>query len=509
MEQMSLGEFEETTKLALLSKEELIRNYSNLEVEYFAALKEIYRLKSQALTDDQLRLIAREKLAELNAEKYGASSEKYQKSQKPNKEEKAEKAPNVKKPSQRYPKLPVRKVEVALETPPGCTLCGQQTQDSGLREISEQLTVIPKKYEIVETARVIYRCACCHGSLQTAALPKRIIEGSSYSDEMIMDVALSKYCDLIPIQRYVAMATRQGVKNIPAHSLIGCTHDLADFGISLYQGIEQEVMADKVMRADETPHRMLEGSENKSWYLWSFSSQTAAFFECHDTRSGSVASNVLKYATCSVLLTDRYSGYDSATAQANLFRQAKGMPLIANAYCNAHARRYFFKSWPAYPEAEWYLEQYAQIYKLNANAKGRPPDEVQKARLEMKPLFEVMRQRASLDTMAFSDKSKIAQALNYFLGNYNGLTLFLGNHLVPIDNNSQEALLRNPVVGRKTWYGTHSERGARTAAIFYTIVESCKLNKVNPREYLPIQVENIKNKLPIQTPSKFKLIQSH
>lgn len=127
----------------------------------------------------------------------------------------------------------------------------------------------------------------------------------------------------------------------------------------------------------------------------------------------------------------------------------------------------------------------------------------------MKPLFDGMRQRASLDAMAFSEKSKIAQALNYFLGNYNGLTLFLGNHLVPIDNNSQEALLRNPVVGRKTWYGTHSERGARTAAIFYTIVESCKLNKVNPREYLPIQVENIKNKLPIQTPSKFKLIQNH
>ncbi len=79
---------------------------------------------------------------------------------------------------------------------------------------------------------------------------------------------------------------------------------------------------------------------------------------------------------------------------------------------------------------------------------------------------------------------KFTKALSYFLENYDGLTLFLEHADVAIDNNLQERLLRSHVDGRKTWYGTHSERGAETAAIIFSIIETCKLNQVNPREYL-------------------------
>ena len=78
-----------------------------------------------------------------------------------------------------------------------------------MTEDCEQLTVIPKKYEILVQKRVKYRCNC-QGCIVTANAPARIVSGSSYSDEMILDVALSKYCDLIPIERYAAMA---GLKN--------------------------------------------------------------------------------------------------------------------------------------------------------------------------------------------------------------------------------------------------------------------------------------------------------
>ncbi|MGK5089976.1 hypothetical protein WDW86_20690 [Bdellovibrionota bacterium FG-2] len=98
--------------------------------------------------------------------------------------------------------------------------------DSGMTEDSEQLTVIPKKYEIILNKKVKYRCQC-QGSIVTAPTPARIIEGSSYSDEMIQDVALSKYCDLIPIQRYAAMAARSGLKDLPPQSLIELTRQNA------------------------------------------------------------------------------------------------------------------------------------------------------------------------------------------------------------------------------------------------------------------------------------------
>ena len=122
----------------------------------------------------------------------------------------------------------------------------------------------------------------------------------------------------------------------------------------------------------------------------------------------------------------------------------------------------------------------------------------------MRPRFEAMKKKALEELSSYSEKSKYAQALKYFLQNYEGLTLFLDDPDVPIDNNSQERLLRNHVVGRKTWYGTHSERGALTAAILFTLVETCKLNQVNPREYFKQLVQDLHDELAPQTPLEFK-----
>jgi transposase len=94
--------------------------------------------------------------------------------------------------------------------------------------------------------------------------------------------------------------------------------------------------------------------------------------------------------------------------------------------------------------------------------------------------------------------------MSYFLGNLKQLTAFIDNDALPIDNNSQERLLRNPVIGRKTWYGTHSKRGAETMAILFSLVESCKLNKVNPREYIKALVEAIHSGEKPFTPATFK-----
>ncbi|MBK8202158.1 MAG: transposase [Bdellovibrionales bacterium] len=98
------------------------------------------------------------------------------------------------------------------------------------------------------------------------------------------------------------------------------------------------------MSADETPHRMLEGSDKKSWYLWSFSSETACYFECHDTRSGDVSIEILKYAKCEVLLTDKYSGYERTVREVNILREQRGDPPLQSAFVT-HSRRYFLKLW--------------------------------------------------------------------------------------------------------------------------------------------------------------------
>ena len=171
-------------------------------------------------------------------------------------------------PSERYPNLPIEEVELELEQNPDCPTCGKDMASTNMSEMSETLTVTPKKYHITRQYRKKYRCTCCHGSLVTTPAPPRIIPRSSYSDEMIIDVALSKFCDLTPIDRYSAMANRTSDVNLPPNSLISLTHKLADFLEPIYsEGLKGEIIEAEVISADETTHRMLEGDEKKNWYL--------------------------------------------------------------------------------------------------------------------------------------------------------------------------------------------------------------------------------------------------
>ncbi len=410
-------------------------------------------------------------------------------------------------PSERYPNANIIEKHVTCEELPTCSCCGDTMHDSGMTEVSEYLTVIPKQYIVVRQHRHKYRCGKCHGDIVTTPAIPRVIPGSSYSDEMIVDATLSKYCDLVPMERYTQMADRQGFPGLPPQSLIGVTMKLAEFLKAVYEHLRKETLATRVLLADETPHRMLEGDETMRWYLWGFLSKYACFYECHDTRSGEVASAVLQESQCEVLLTDVFSGYKRAVREANAKRAEKKESLILMAYCNAHARRGFTaneqddKDLPE--EAQFMKEQYEKIYAINKETKNEPPERVLELREKMRPYYEKMKKYAEENLENVSSKSAVAKAFNYFLNNYDGLTLFLTNPLVPIDNNPSERMLRSPVVGRKTWYGTHSKEGAETAAVHFSIVEACKLNDVNPRVYYAAIIRAIHENKPIFTPKEF------
>lgn len=428
----------------------------------------------------------------------------------------------VQLPSQRYPNLPLIERDITLDVLPSCGCCGDEMSDSGMTEDSEYLTVIPTQYCVVRQRRHKYRCGKCHGDIKTAPAPARIKEGSSYSNEMVIDVALSKYCDLIPVERYAAIAGRLGVKGLPPQSLIESSHYLSDYVRSAYNKLKTEILHSLVLHADETPHRMLEGDKTSRWYLWGFSTNQTSYFECHDTRSGDVATELLLQSRCRFLVSDVFSGYNKSVNDTNKTRAKKLEALIEHAYCNAHARRKFKEASEvlkavaesiAEPEARvraeleyqrslFFIKQYRKIYRLEGLAQ-KFPKSIQEIRLRHRKYFEKMRDRCMLDIAGYSAKSTIGKAMRYFLKNYHNFVRFIDNPEVPIDNNRAERVLRNPVVGRKTWYGTHSLRGAETAAILFSLVESCKLNKVNPREYFKKLVEDLQQRKPVFTPKEF------
>ena len=457
-----------------------------------------------------------DKYFRIHSKMFSPSSEKSERSSEGSEEEKtqgetedpsspgAARKRRPKLPSERYPNAEIIEKHITCETPPSCTSCGGAMEDSGMTEVSEYLTVIPKQYIIVEQHRHKYRCSCCHGSIVTAPPIPRIVPGGSYSDELITDATLSKFCDLIPMDRYAQIAERAGFEGLPPQSLISASFKLAEFLQPAYDRLREETLTTEILAADETPHRMLEGDDKRQWYLWGFSNtENSCFFECHDTRSGDIAKDVLVNSSCTVLVSDVYSGYLKAVREANEMRLHAGKAhAIAMAFCNAHARRNF-KHEKAY-EAHFMISSYKKIYRIEALAKGKNHAEILALRAEMRPLFVAMKQYAEKTIDSFSDKSTMAQALNYFLRNYDGLTLFLTNPRIPIDNNGSERLLRSPVVGRKTWYGTHSKEGAQAAAIHFSIVQAAKLNKINPRDYYRDTIQRLHKKITPLTPAEYR-----
>jgi transposase len=478
----------EDMKILLRGERDLNRQFKNyiseLESELFKTLQKSFLLEDQSI--------------QIKHRLFGKSSEKSDKRSASNKPPK-EARKRVLLPSERYPNVDVIEKRVELDRLPMCPCCSKEMKDSGLTEDSEYLTVIPRRFYVVQQKRVKYRCSTCQEGLITAPAIPRIKAGSSYSDEMVVDVALSKYCDLIPVERYVQMADRSGVSGLPANTLISGTHNLAEFLAPVYMKIRAEVMSSKILHADETPHKMLEGDEKSNWYLWGFSTDSSSYFEAHDTRSGSIAADIIKESKCEFLMSDVFSGYAKAVSDSNVFRLENKLPEIKNLYCNAHARRKFKESSLSFErESSFFIWCYQKIYRLEKMK------DFKERRLWQQRYFLAMERWGLRLKSSYSSKSSLVKAIDYFIKNFDELTYFLKYEDLPIDNNSQERLMRNPVIGRKTWYGTHSRKGADTNATLFSLVESCKLNKVNPRDYFKDIIHAIHEKRKIFTPSEYR-----
>lgn len=416
------------------------------------------------------------------------------------------KAKRIRTLSEQYPNAEVREEVVGFDFIPMCACCDEPMVDSGLEEVTEELQTIPAKTIIVRKHRRKFRCKKGLSGLVSAPLLLRIAPGSSLGDSFIMHCALSKFLYLIPSERYAKMVSQSGFDDFAPQLVLAGQHYCADFLRPVYRRLKREVQKCVILYADETTHRMLEGDESdRTWYLWGFTADGASYFEIHNTRSGEIAAKFLAESQCLFLMSDVYSGYIRAVREANVIRRLQGRPEIIMLFCNSHSRRRFNEALISYPdEAQFFIDHYAEIYRLEAELKllTNPSDRKQK-RAAMRPYFEAMAEMAGAVRGTVSDKSTLAKAIDYFLENYEELTRFMSDPYLPIDNNISERQLRCPVIGRKTWLGTHSERGAETTKILFTIFQSCNLARVNAAQYLSAIVEALLNGDPPFTPQEY------
>jgi transposase len=496
----------EVTIFDHLTREELIQRI-NIQAEVQALMKKaIEDLSALANLKSQEHLSIKDQLVIVKNKLFGASSEKrpssddIEKSQSENLgQTKRSKDPRVLLPSLRYPTIPLQESHVAFEDgkEPCCKLCaGALKPMNDQTENSEWISVTQKVYYIKRSLRQKYRCENCHGDVQTAPLIPRIKPGSAFSDEIAIDVAIAKYADHLPVERYVNQAERQGLKGVSHQSLIEQTHYLADFLTPVYLKLKASIQNAKVIQADETHWKMLEGSDKKRWQLWGFFDAKTAYYEAHDTRAAAVAEAFLKNCKAQYLVSDAYAGYTKCTKNTE----------IKNVFCNAHARRKWCEAEDRFKdEVKPMLDWYQDLAAIEKEIKGLTDvEKVAVREKRSKPIFEQM--KSYCERLFTLPKSSLGVAQAYFLNYYAQLTEFLNDGSLPIDNNLSERSLRGPVVGRKNFYGNHSLRGAETMQILYSIIETCKLNGVEPFKYLKDVVVAIHRGSDSVTPSQYALI---
>jgi transposase len=426
---------------------------------------------------DQLQ----ELLARREQEIFGESSEKRSRPVSSAPAEPAER--NGHGPSKQK-ELPVVEVRHELpETERSCGHCGGTLQAMGAQvEESEEITVVERSFRLVRHQRQKYRCRC-NGNVVTAPGPVRLIPGGRYSPEFAVEVAINKYLDHAPLERQVRIMEREELE-VTSQTLWDQIDALAGHLEPCYEALHSQVLGSPVIHADETHWRLMGREEEKSrWWVWCVASQEAVFYQLLGTRSAKAARSVLS-GYRGVVLCDGYGAYEAL---------ARAGPEITLAHCWAHVRRKFIEIESHYPRAcEEILQLIGKLYSVEREAARLelPAGEErlsQRAKLRAErsaPLIESIRTWAEEQRQKALPRSGLGQATEYLLGLWTGLTRFVENPRIPLDNNAAERALRGVVVGRKNHYGSRSKRGTEVAALFYSLCETAKLVGVEPRAYL-------------------------
>ena len=374
------------------------------------------------------------------------------------------------------PSLPLEPIHHVFDGPPECTLCGGPMQEiPGQFEESEEVTVTEASFRILLHRRQKYRCRC-NGPVVTAPGPDKLIPGGRYSVDFAVHSVVGKFCDHLPLERQVRQAARHGLV-ITSQTLWDQHAALAEHLEPTWRELCRRALAEPVLHADETGWRMM-GSGEK-WTLFGLTAPKLAAYHLSPSKSATTVRELLK-GFGGTLVVDGFAVYPVV---AELEKR------IRIAHCWAHADRKFKEALDPPGAIAEVRGLIAQLYEIEREVQGGFPgdEEAQRHRqtLREEKSAEVVE---NLRQWAFSQgglrRSAFGRAVRYLLKHWNGLTLFLEDPRIALDNNAAERALRGPVVGRKNFYGNRSRRGAQVAAILYSLIETAKLCGVNPAEYL-------------------------
>ena len=402
-----------------------------------------------------------------------------------------QKASRPRKPAIRKPLPDHLPREVVVLEPTLTCRCNDPSCRTKIREdVTEVLERGPTPLKVIRYIRPIYACRACEMVTQAPAPDLPILKGRP-GPGLIAQIAISKYYDGLPLYRQSKIFERDGVE-IERMVMVDWMGHLAWWIAPIAELIGAHVMAAPVLHADDTPIQVLAPGRGRTitgrfWnYVlderpWCGVRAPAAFYRYSPDRKGERPQEHLAGFT-GFLQADAYAGYSELYAPRN-----GAPPRVTHVACMAHARRYFFDVFEATksPVAKEALRRIAELYAIEAEINGKGADiRLAERQARAVPLLNALKAWLEAERKRLSLKSSIGKAIQYSLGRWDALARYAADGRTAIDNNPAERSLRMIAVSRKNFLFLGSDEGGRRAAHIYTIIESARLNGLNPHAYL-------------------------
>ena len=395
------------------------------------------------------------------------------------------------KPSRKFLPDHLPRHDEILSPGEACRSCGGGLKPLG-EDITEELEYVPGRFVVNRIKRPRMACTCCE-RMHQAPLPSRPIEKGRPGPGLLAHVLISKYGDHLPLYRQSQIYAREGIE-LERSTLAGWVGQSARLLEPLAEAIGRHVRQGQAIFADDTPMKMLAPGKGRTatarmWayvrdeHGWSGCAPPAAHYRFSTDRKGEHPADHLA----------GYSGFMHADGYAG-FNRLYDTGQITEVACMAHIRRKFVDVQAASGSAiaQEAVERIARLYAIEKAIRGQPPDEravVRQAR--SRPVFEELDAWLQTQLTRISGKTPLAAAIRYGLTRMKKLEPWLHHGVTELDNNTAERAIRPLAVGRKNYLFVGSPSGGKSAAIAYTLIETAKLNDVDPQAWLTVVLANI------------------
>lgn len=379
------------------------------------------------------------------------------------------------------------RIEEFIEPESTRCACGHERHVIG-EDVSERLDIVPAQFRVIVTRRPKYACRSCEGGIVQAPAPAHLIPGGMPTEATVAHVIVSKYADHLPLYRQAQIYARQGI-DLDRSTLAAWVGRAAFELKPVYEALLASLKQSSKLFMDETTAPVLDPGRRKTktgyfWALarddqpWGGEEPPGVAFTYAPGRSGQYADQILK-GFRGILQVDGYAGYNRL-----LKRPAQDIEL---AYCWAHARRklHDVAQTGTTPIADEGLKQIGKLYRIEKDIRGQSPEIRRTARQEQsKPVIDAFEAWLTSNRARVSAKSPIGEALKYIAKYWDGLILFLNDGRIEMDSNAVERTIRPIALNRKNALFAGHEAGAQNWAMIASLIETCKLNAVDPHAWL-------------------------